>query len=289
MYWTATLIPAPRRHARAVCERLRVEVARPAAADAPDDVVDAARSRGYVSCTPAKLASAASSATALERTATAGARGRARVRAGEAPIAATRSSGLRARWNSSSDSRQPRASSRGSSRAAQRRRRSISATSPSNSSCTTSSKAARRDGEARRDGKAGPARGRRGARTCRRRARRLLEAELVERDRRSVSPSVEDRHRPGVAVDAHAVARLDRFVACPVPTTAGSPYSRATIAAWDIIPPMSETAAAIFGNTGPSSAPSPSRRAPRPAARRRSRSTSRTTRATPSTTPGDAA
>ena len=41
-----------------------------------------------------------------------------------------------------------------------------------------------------------------------------------------------------------------RLVACPVPTTAGMPYSRATIAAWDIVPPMSETAALILPNTG---------------------------------------
>ncbi len=39
-------------------------------------------------------------------------------------------------------------------------------------------------------------------------------------------------------------------VAVPVPTTAGRPYSRATIAAWLIEPPMSDTAAAIFWNTG---------------------------------------
>ena len=35
---------------------------------------------------------------------------------------------------------------------------------------------------------------------------------------------------------------LIREVAVPVPTTAGSPYSRATIAAWLIEPPMSDTA-----------------------------------------------
>src|SRR5450759_4911855 len=39
-------------------------------------------------------------------------------------------------------------------------------------------------------------------------------------------------------------------VAQPVPTTAGSPYSRDTMAAWDIIPPMSETAARILLKTG---------------------------------------
>ena len=84
--------------------------------------------------------------------------------------------------------------------------------------------------------------------------------------------SVEDRDDPGVTVDTDPIAVLICFVACPVPTTAGRPYSRAMIAAWDIIPPMSETAAAIFGNTGPSSAPSPSTRARRPAAPSRSRS-----------------
>ena len=43
---------------------------------------------------------------------------------------------------------------------------------------------------------------------------------------------------------------LIRSVALPVPTTAGMPYSRATIAACDIEPPMSETAALILPNTG---------------------------------------
>src|SRR5690348_16068324 len=43
---------------------------------------------------------------------------------------------------------------------------------------------------------------------------------------------------------------LIRLVASPVPTTAGMPYSRATIAACDIEPPMSETAARILPNTG---------------------------------------
>ena len=40
-------------------------------------------------------------------------------------------------------------------------------------------------------------------------------------------------------------------LADPVAVTAGSPYSRHTMAACDIIPPMSETAAAIFGAYGP--------------------------------------
>jgi hypothetical protein len=37
----------------------------------------------------------------------------------------------------------------------------------------------------------------------------------------------------------------------PVPTTAGMPYSRATIAACDMVPPMSDTRAAILPKTGP--------------------------------------
>ena len=43
---------------------------------------------------------------------------------------------------------------------------------------------------------------------------------------------------------------LIRFVAVPVPTTAGRPYSRATIAAWHMMPPESSTAAAILPKTG---------------------------------------
>src|SRR5260221_2951570 len=39
-------------------------------------------------------------------------------------------------------------------------------------------------------------------------------------------------------------------VALPVPTTAGSPYSRATMAAWLMEPPMSVTAARIFCKLG---------------------------------------
>src|SRR5688572_22460839 len=38
--------------------------------------------------------------------------------------------------------------------------------------------------------------------------------------------------------------------AFPVPTTAGSPYSRQTIAVWLMIPPTSETVAATRPNTG---------------------------------------
>ena len=82
---------------------------------------------------------------------------------------------------------------------------------------------------------------------------------------------------------------LMRVVAMPVPTTAGMPYSRATIAACDIVPPMSETAAAILPNTGPQlgavtgqTSTSPSRIWPMSL-------TLSSTRATPSTTPGEAA
>ena len=40
------------------------------------------------------------------------------------------------------------------------------------------------------------------------------------------------------------------FVACPVPTTAGMPYSRQTIAAWLITPPTSVMQAPILANAG---------------------------------------
>ena len=55
---------------------------------------------------------------------------------------------------------------------------------------------------------------------------------------------------PAFAVDAQPVAGLDPFRPLPVPTTAGSPYSRATMAAWHMIPPISSTAAAILPKTG---------------------------------------
>ena len=60
----------------------------------------------------------------------------------------------------------------------------------------------------------------------------------------------DDGHRPGRAVDPDQLPGADRAVARPVPTTAGSPYSRQTIAAWDITPPMSVTVALIFGKIG---------------------------------------
>ena len=74
-----------------------------------------------------------------------------------------------------------------------------------------------------------------------------------------------------------------------VPVTAGSPYSRHTIAAWLMIPPTSVTVAAILPNTGAqlgavsgATSTSPSRRSPIPSA-------DRMTRAGPSATPGEAA
>src|SRR6516162_6251543 len=74
-----------------------------------------------------------------------------------------------------------------------------------------------------------------------------------------------------------------------VPVTAGSPYSRQTMAAWLMIPPTSVTVAAIVPNTGAqlgavsgATRISPSRSSPIPAA-------DKTTRAGPSATPGEAA
>ena len=75
----------------------------------------------------------------------------------------------------------------------------------------------------------------------------------------------------------------------PVPTTAGRPYSRATIAACDITPPTSVTVALIVEKIGahagdvlPHTRISPGRTSP-------IWSTDLTTRAMPSTTPGEAA
>src|SRR6516225_10221515 len=74
-----------------------------------------------------------------------------------------------------------------------------------------------------------------------------------------------------------------------VPVTAGSPYSRHTIAAWLMIPPTSVTVAAILANTGAqlgavsgATSTSPSRSSAIPSA-------DRMTRAGPSATPGEAA
>ena len=82
---------------------------------------------------------------------------------------------------------------------------------------------------------------------------------------------------------------LIRLVALPVPTTAGSLYSRETIAAWDMIPPISETAAAIVPNTGVQLGEVTGATRISPGSSSPSRSTSRITRAGPSTTPGDPA
>ncbi len=78
-----------------------------------------------------------------------------------------------------------------------------------------------------------------------------------------------------------------RLVALPVPTTAGSLYSRDTIAAWDMIPPMSDTAAAIVPNTGVQLGEVTGATRISPGSRSPSRSTSRITRAGPSTVPGE--
>ena len=63
-------------------------------------------------------------------------------------------------------------------------------------------------------------------------------------------PLVEDGHGAGRAVDADVCPVWICDVARPVPTTAGSPYSRHTIAAWDITPPMSVTTALTFVKIG---------------------------------------
>ena len=66
---------------------------------------------------------------------------------------------------------------------------------------------------------------------------------------------VDDLDDSGRSVDAeHCPVRIV-VVAVPVPVTAGTPYSRQTIAAWLIMPPMSVTVAPILPKTGPSSAP----------------------------------
>ncbi len=82
---------------------------------------------------------------------------------------------------------------------------------------------------------------------------------------------------------------LIREVALPVPTTAGRPYSRATMAAWLIEPPMSDTAAAIFWKIGAQVGFVTWHTRMSPFCRREISSTDFTTRAGPSTTPLDAA
>src|SRR5919201_6291171 len=80
-----------------------------------------------------------------------------------------------------------------------------------------------------------------------------------------------------------------RAVALPVPTTAGMPYSRATIAAWDMIPPMSDTAAATLPNTGVQLGEVTGATRISPSLSLPTSRTSRITRATPSATPGEPA
>src|SRR5215471_10512459 len=82
---------------------------------------------------------------------------------------------------------------------------------------------------------------------------------------------------------------LIRCVAVPVPTTAGNPYSRATMAAWLIEPPMSETAAEIFWNTGAQVGLVTWQTSISPWFSLAISCTERTTRAVPSTTPEEAA
>jgi hypothetical protein len=81
---------------------------------------------------------------------------------------------------------------------------------------------------------------------------------------------------------------LMRLVADPVPVTAGRPYSRQTIAACDIIPPISVTVARILPNTGPQlGAMTVATRISPSSSRSRSYAVL-TTRASPSTVPGEA-
>src|SRR6185312_854190 len=82
---------------------------------------------------------------------------------------------------------------------------------------------------------------------------------------------------------------LIREVALPVPTTAGSPYSRATMAAWLIEPPMSETAPTIFWKMGAQVGLVTWHTRISPFCRRAISSTDLTMRAGPSTTPLEAA
>ena len=82
---------------------------------------------------------------------------------------------------------------------------------------------------------------------------------------------------------------LMRRVAVPVPTTAGRPYSRATMAAWLIEPPMSDTAAEILRKIGDQVGLVTWHTRMSPSSKREISSTDFTTRAVPSTTPRDAA
>ena len=82
---------------------------------------------------------------------------------------------------------------------------------------------------------------------------------------------------------------LMRWVAWPVPTTAGMPYSRATMAACDMVPPISDTAALILPNTGAQLGLVTGHTSISPSCMRPMSLTFFSTRATPSTTPGEAA
>src|SRR3979490_2115722 len=79
-----------------------------------------------------------------------------------------------------------------------------------------------------------------------------------------------------------------REVAVPVPTTAGSPNSRATMAAWLIEPPMSDTAPAIFWKIGAQVGLVIWQTRTSPSRTRAISSTDFTTHAGPSTTPLEA-
>ena len=78
-------------------------------------------------------------------------------------------------------------------------------------------------------------------------------------------------------------------VAMPVPTTAGRPYSRATMPAWLIEPPMSDTAAEIFWKIGAQVGLVTWQTRMSPCFSRPISSTDFTTLAMPSTTPREAA
>ena len=75
----------------------------------------------------------------------------------------------------------------------------------------------------------------------------------------------------------------------PVPVTAGRPYSRQTMAAWLIMPPMSVTVAAILPKIGPQDGAVTGATRISPCWTSESWAASVTTRAGPSTTPGEAA
>ena len=75
--------------------------------------------------------------------------------------------------------------------------------------------------------------------------------------------------------------------AFPVPTTAGMPYSRHTIAVWLMIPPTSDTVAAIRANTGAQDGEVAGQTSTSPGCTEPSSDTWVTTRTGPSTTPGE--